>query len=138
MSRSDAGSGSAGHAAEPGPGALVVELAEGFAGDDVTVLIDGEQMWHRNGVSTNYSVGIADVVRLPMPTKAWPTVEVQVGRRAATRRVDVGETARAADGEGVDVGAEAGSEAPRELRLRARIDPAGTLSLGVASEETRY
>lgn len=126
MSGSDADAGSA--AAGPAPGTLAVELAEGFAGDDVTVLIDGKQMWHRNGVSTNYSVGIADVVRLPMPTAAWPTVEVQVGRRSSSRRVDV-EEAR---------GAGAGAAGEPELRLRARIDPAGALTLGEASDETRY
>ncbi len=125
MSGSDTGSGSANG---PEPGTLAVELAEGFAGDDVTVLIDGRQMWHRNGVTTNYSVGIADVVRLPMPTAAWPTVEVQVGRRSASRQVDV---------EGETTAARATAD-PGELRLRARIDPAGSVTLGLASDDTRY
>ncbi|MPY79379.1 MAG: hypothetical protein GEV04_13000 [Actinophytocola sp.] len=122
MSGSDAGSSSGAPAAEPGPGTFAVELAEGFAGDDVSVLIDGRQMWHRNGVTTNYSVGIADVVRLPLPASAWPTVEVQVGRRSATQRVDV-----------TGLGTSGG-----ELRLRARIDPAGALTLGTASDEPRF
>lgn len=139
MSGSDVGSGSGAHAAEPGT--LAVELAEGFADDDVAVLVDGTQLWHAAGVTTNYSVGIADVVRLPLPESAHPTVEVRVGRRSTAQQVDV---AAAAGGGAADSGgssgraAEAGAGAGGELRLRARIDPAGSLTLGVASDEPRY
>lgn len=94
---------------------LAIELGEGFAGDDVDVLVDGKRVWHGEGVTTNYSVGIADVVRVPAPTSAEATVEVRVGRRTSAQQVEP----KAASG---------------EIRLRARIDPAGALALGAAPE----
>lgn len=102
-------------------GTLAVELAEGFAGEDVAVLVDGTPVWHGERVTTNYSVGIADVVWLSLPASGHPTVEVRVGSRSSSQRVD----ATAATGSG-------------ELRLRARIDPAGALTLGEASDEARF
>lgn len=101
------------------PGTLAIELGEGFADDDVSVLVDGTPVWHGDRVTTNYSVGIADVVRLPLPASGRPTVEVRVGGRSSAQRVDV-------------------AGATGELRLRARIDPAGALTLGPASEERRF
>ncbi|MQA59997.1 MAG: hypothetical protein GEU86_00570 [Actinophytocola sp.] len=97
---------------------LAVELAEGFADDEVAVLVDGEQVWHRTGVTTNYSVGLADVVHLPPPPHE-ATVEVRVRGKADTQRVDA-------------------TSAAGEIRLRARLDPAGSLALAEATEETRY
>ena len=66
---------------------LAVELGEGFAGDEVTVLVDGKEEWHRTGVTTNYSVGIADVARVP--GEPGSLVEVHVGHRE--RQVQMGE-----------------------------------------------
>lgn len=95
---------------------LVLELGEGFTDDEVSVLVDGELVWQRRGVTTNYSVGIAEVVRLPPP--ATPArLEVR------TRRLS-GSTSLAPARHG------------GEVRLRAEIDPAGAgLTLGPARDE---
>lgn len=97
---------------------IAVELGEGFAGDDVAVMVDGAQRWHGSGITTNYSVGIAEVVRVPMPD-AGAVVEVQVRGTSDLTKVD----APAAAG---------------EVRLRARIDPAGAVSLSPAGDEPRF
>ena len=89
------------------PGSAVLELGTGFRDDEVTVLLDGAPVWRGRGVSTDYSVGLAAVV--PLPAGAAGTVEVRVGDRAAG-------TAQLAAG----------------ARLRADLDPAGTMTVGPA------
>lgn len=42
---------------------LQVDLREGFNGDTVIVRIDGQEVYRRSGVATNYSVGLADSFR---------------------------------------------------------------------------
>jgi hypothetical protein len=93
----------------------VVELGTGFDGDDVAVLLNGREVWHRDGVSTNYSVGLADVVRLASPAGDEGLLEVRVGRRTASQQVDL------------QAGAGAG-------RWRVDIDPSGALALGPAPD----
>jgi hypothetical protein len=87
---------------------LAVELGEGFADDEVTVLVDGREVWRRTGVTTNYSVGIADVARVP----GEPGALVEVRARHRTSRRRVGEDAR----------------------VRADIDDSGELALGPGLE----
>jgi hypothetical protein len=99
---------------DPVPGTPALELGTGFRDDEVTVLVDGRQVWHDRGVTTDYSVGLAAVV--PLPAGAAGTVEVRVGSRA-TGSTALSETAAAA-GE----------------RLRADLDPAGSMSIAPAPE----
>jgi hypothetical protein len=87
---------------------LAVELGTGFSDDEVTVLVDGQQVWRRAGVTTNYSVGIADIARIRAP--AGSTVEARVRGTVRTWRI--------AD----------------EERLRLDIDPGGQLTLAPAPE----
>ncbi|MGH3518322.1 MAG: hypothetical protein ACRDQ7_13065 [Haloechinothrix sp.] len=94
---------------------LTLELGEGFSDDEVAVLIDGHEVWHRTGVTTNYSVGLADVIRLPAPSSPHATVEVRVRNLVGSQQVDSSATAG-------------------ELRLRTNIDPAGALNVGAAPE----
>ena len=92
----------------------VLELGTGFQGDEVTVLLDGREVWHGRGVSTDYSVGLAAVV--PLPAGATGEVEIRVGTRAT------------------GTGALIGPGAAGETRLRADLDPAGAMSIGPAPE----
>jgi hypothetical protein len=91
-----------------------LELGTGFQDDEVTVLLDGRQVWHDRGVTTNYSVGLAAVV--PLPAGAAGTVEVRVGTRAAASAA-VSDLTAASGG-----------------RLRADLDPAGSMSIAPAPE----
>lgn len=95
------------------PTAPSLELGTGFRDDEVTVLLDGREVWHGQGVSTDYSVGLAAVVPLPADGE---TVEVQVGSRAAG-------AARLADAAAVESG-----------RLRVDLDPAGAMGIAPAPE----
>ena len=90
----------------------VLELGTGFRGEEVTVLLDGREVWHGRGVSTDYSVGLAAVV--PLPAGATGEIEVRVGTRATGRAGLTGASA-------------AGTE-----RLRADLDPAGAMTVGPA------
>ena len=94
------------------PTAPSLELGTGFRDDEVTVLLDGREVWHGQGVSTNYSVGLAAIVPLPA---GGETLEVHVGSRAAG-------AARLAD-----AAAESG-------RLRVDLDPAGAMAIAPAPE----
>jgi hypothetical protein len=98
-----------------GPAQLTVELGTGFADSDVAVLVDGTEVWHGSGITTNYSVGIADVVRIPLAAGATPTVEVRVGDTARSTTVP----APATEG---------------EVRLRCDLDPSGAMTVGAAPE----
>lgn len=100
------------------PSGVALELGEGFADDEVAVLVDGREVWRRRGVTTNYSVGLADVVRLAPPEDV-ATVEVRVRDLTDSARVD-------------------SSTASGEIRLHARIDPAGALSVAPEPEQTRF
>jgi hypothetical protein len=97
-----------------------LELGTGFRDDDVTVLLDGREVWHGSGVTTNYSVGLAKVVPLPGSAGPTPVLEVRVGDRAqGTQRVDL-------------------TNAAGEVRLRCDLDPAGAMGLGPAPEGPIY
>ena len=103
------------------PAAATLELGTGFRDDDVTVLLDGRELWHRSGVTTNYSVALAQVVPLPAAEGPAPVLEVRVGDRAqGTRRVELTENAAG------------------EIRLRCDLNPAGAMGLGPAPEGPIY
>jgi hypothetical protein len=95
---------------------LALELGTGFVDADVVVLVDGVPAWQGHGVTTNYSVGLADVVRVPLPAGTVPTVEVRAGTTTASTEVSA-------------AGAAAG-----EVRLRCDLDPAGSMTIGPAPE----
>lgn len=54
---------------------LRVKLGEGFQNNTVSVRVDGKQVFHRAGVSTDYTISRADSV--DVPTEA-PTVRLEV------------------------------------------------------------
>lgn len=95
------------------PDELILELGEGFSDNEVVVLLDGQEVWHRTGVTTNYSVGIADVVRLPLRPSQAATLEVRTRASGTSHRVEAG-----AD----------------EVRLRASVDSSGVMRIGPAPE----
>ena len=49
---------------------LRVDLLEGFNGDTVVVRVDGREVERRDGVRTNYSVGIAGRLEVDVPAHA--------------------------------------------------------------------
>ncbi len=95
------------------PTASSLELGTGFRDDEVTILLDGREVWHGREISTDYSVGLAAVV--PLPT-GGETVEVHVGSRATG-------VARLADAAASESG-----------RLRVDLDRAGAMALAPAPE----
>lgn len=46
---------------------LHLDLREGFNNDTVVVRLDGREVYRRSGLSTNYSVGLADRVEIETP-----------------------------------------------------------------------
>jgi hypothetical protein len=92
----------------------VLELGTGFRDDEVTVLVDGREVWHGRGVSTDYSVGLAAFV--PLPAGVTGDVEIRVGTRAS------------------GVTELSGAAAAGQTRLRVDLDPAGAMTVGPAPE----
>jgi len=101
--------------AQAGSSELSVELGTGFADADVAVLVDGLEVWCRTGVTTDYSVGLADVVQVPLPAGGAPAVQVRVDGKTHTAAVS-------------------GPAAAEEIRIRCDLDPAGTMTTGPAPE----
>lgn len=96
---------------------LTIELGDGFSDDEVTVLIDGKRAWRKAGITTNYSVGLADLAHIPVATSTGPrfTVEVQARGQSGSHELDRSAT-------------------PELERLRVDIDVTGSLELGAAQD----
>ncbi len=91
---------------------VTLELGEGFSDAEVWLLADGETVWHRNGVTTNYSVGLADVVQLQdVPTN----IEVRIRNHQGQHRVTM-------------------PVSKEESRLRVWFDPTGEPHSGPSPE----
>jgi hypothetical protein len=59
---------------------LRIDLREGFSGDTVVVRAGGRELLRREGVSTDYSVGLAASLELDVP-EGVPEVEVELPER---------------------------------------------------------
>ena len=105
-----------------GLGEVVIELGEGFSDDDVAVLVDGQEVWRTSGITTNWSVGLADVVRIAADASRLSEVEVRA--RGATVSHQVERSAKLTDHD--------------ELRLRAAFSPDGDLRLAPADGGTIF
>lgn len=47
---------------------LVVDLQDGFSNDTVDIRIDGAERYHQTGITTDYTVGLADSVEIEVPS----------------------------------------------------------------------
>jgi hypothetical protein len=95
----------------------VLELGTGFNDAETTVLLDGRAVRPPRKLTTNYSVGLADVVPIAAPQSGGPVVlEVRVGARSTSVTLS--------------------PETPG--RLRVDVEPDGTLRLGSAPEGPIY
>lgn len=65
---------------------LRVDLREGFTGQTVIVRVSGREVYRKDGVQTNYSVGIADRIALEVPS-GQIQVEVALPGTGSTRRI---------------------------------------------------
>jgi hypothetical protein len=59
---------------------LVIDLQDGFSDDTVVIRVDGQEVFHKEGVNTDYSLGRADSVEIPVP-EGCVNVEVTVPSR---------------------------------------------------------
>jgi hypothetical protein len=104
-------------------GTVVLELGVGFTDDEVTVSVDGEQVWRRPDVSTNYSIGIAEIIPLG-PRVDASQIEVRVRNLVGSAPLPP------PNGTARDGG---------EVRLRADLDPTGReLTVRPAPQEPLY
>jgi hypothetical protein len=67
---------------------LVIDLQEGFADDTVSILVNGQEVFHKKGVSTDYSIGRAEGIESQVPA-GKSKVEVKLPARNLTGYVDV-------------------------------------------------
>ncbi len=47
---------------------LQLDLQEGFDGNTIVILIDGQESWRKKGVQTKYQIGLADSFSTRVPT----------------------------------------------------------------------
>ena len=59
---------------------LVIDLQDGFSNDTVVVQVNGQEIFHKEGVNTDYSIGRADSVEIQVPEDSV-RVEVAVPSR---------------------------------------------------------
>lgn len=46
---------------------LVIDLQDGFSDDTVVVQVDGQEKYDKQGVNTDYALGLADSVEIQVP-----------------------------------------------------------------------
>ena len=66
---------------------LVIELREGFSDDRVVIEVNGELVFDKEEVNTDYSIGLADLVELPIP-EGTATVQVEVPSRRLSGTIE--------------------------------------------------
>lgn len=59
---------------------LVIDLQDGFADDTVVIRVDAQEIFHQQGVNTDYALGRADSVEIQVP-EGSVDVEVTVPSR---------------------------------------------------------
>lgn len=59
---------------------LVIDLQEGFSDDTVVVQVDGQEIFHKEGVNTDYAIGRADSVKIQI-SEGSVNIEVTVPSR---------------------------------------------------------
>ena len=71
---------------------LAIHLGEGFGGDTVQVWVAGRTVLDKEGVSTNYSVGLADLVKVDV-AEGPVAVEIAVPTQELSGRKELEEVA---------------------------------------------
>jgi hypothetical protein len=67
---------------------LVIDLQEGFKDDTVVILVNDQEVFQKQGLSTDYSIGFADRAECQGPP-GKRTVEVRLPQKNLTARVEV-------------------------------------------------
>lgn len=72
---------------------IVIDLQDGFADDEVLILAEGQEIFNKKGVNTDYSIGLAASVKFEVSEK-YLIVEVTVPSRRISdnTKVDVSAT----------------------------------------------
>ena len=59
---------------------FVIDLQNGFSFDTVVVQVDGQEIFHKKDVNTDYAIGLADSVKIQVPESSV-NIEVAVASR---------------------------------------------------------
>jgi hypothetical protein len=65
---------------------LHIELQDGFADDEVTIRAGGRVI-EKRGVSTDYSIGLAEQLSVELPAGRAP-VEIEMPRRGLSKKIE--------------------------------------------------
>ena len=72
---------------------IVIDLQDGFADDEVLILAEGQEIFNKKGVNTDYSIGLAASVKCEVSVKHL-IVEVSVPSRRISDNTKVDVSAR--------------------------------------------
>jgi hypothetical protein len=67
---------------------LRVDLQEGFTGDEVNLLINGQQSLHKQGVTTKSLLGLANSSEIEVPDGPI-TIEIQVPTKSLSKTISL-------------------------------------------------
>lgn len=96
---------------------LRVDLNEGFEDDTVTVQVNGAEIFCKEAVSTNYSIGVAEVITTEAPAGSLK-IHIRVSTRQADKSLE--------------------TEISSPLFVAVSLSPTGALSFQQSSEEPTY
>lgn len=49
---------------------LMIKLRDGFRNDTVTIRVNGKEVYHKSGVSTDLTISFADAIEVPVETSS--------------------------------------------------------------------
>jgi hypothetical protein len=67
---------------------IVIDLQDGFADDEVLILADGQEIFNKKGVDTDYSIGLAASVKFEVSEKQV-TVEIIIPSRRLSDNIKI-------------------------------------------------
>jgi hypothetical protein len=97
---------------------LHIALQEGFTGEAVSIIVNGQEVFRKSGVKTRLQSGYADAVEVPVPAGA---VEVRIAVEARQPPMTLSLEVRQPLYVGVSLSAEG------ELTSRTAVEPFGYL-----------
>lgn len=72
---------------------IVIDLQDGFADDEVLILAEGQEIFNKKGINTDYSIGLAASVKFEVSEK-YIALEITIPSRRLSDsiKVDVSST----------------------------------------------
>jgi hypothetical protein len=71
---------------------LHVKLRDGFSNDTVSITVNGKEVYHKSGVSSDLTISFADAIKIPVKTSIVKLGVVVAGGQREQKEIQVRET----------------------------------------------